>query len=125
MGKDKYTARGIQRIFNAVRYSWQGLCAAWRHEQAFRQEVAGTIVLIPVAVWLGDTPLHRLLLISSLLLILILELLNSAIEAVVDRFGDEQHVLAGRAKDLGSAAVMLGLINAGVIWLCILYTKFG
>ncbi|MCF8030374.1 MAG: diacylglycerol kinase [Desulfohalobiaceae bacterium] len=107
---------GISRLVQAFRYSWAGLRWIISHEVAFRQEVASAVVLIPVALWLGDSPVEQALLISSLLLILLTELLNSGIEAAVDRVGAEFHPLAQRAKDLGSAAVFLALVHAGVVW---------
>jgi diacylglycerol kinase (ATP) len=107
---------GLTRIINAAGYSWLGLKAAFKHEAAFRQELVLAIVLIPAAVWLGQSGTERALLIGSVLLVIIVELINSAIEAVVDRFGNEQHELSGRAKDIGSAAVLIALINVIVIW---------
>ncbi len=115
------TNKGLKRLVNAVVFSWQGVKAAYKHEEAFRQEVLLLAVAIPLALWLGDTGLEKGLMISSVLLILIVEILNSAIEAVVDRFGGETHELSGRAKDMGSAAVTLALINAAVIWLFLLF----
>jgi len=111
---------GITRIINAAGYSWAGLKAAFQHEAAFRQELALCVLMIPVGIWLGQSGVERALLIGSLLLVLIVELINSAIEAVVDRFGGEQHVLSGRAKDIGSAAVFVALLNVIVIWALIL-----
>lgn len=111
---------GITRVIKAAGYSWAGLKAAFKHEAAFRQELALCLILIPAAFWLGQSGIERALLIGSLLLILIVELLNSAIEAVVDRFGGEQHELSGRAKDIGSAAVFVALLNAAVIWVLVL-----
>lgn len=90
---------------------------AWKGEAAFRQEALLTALLLPAALWLGETALQRALLIAALLLVLIVELLNSAIEALADRFGPERHPLLGNAKDMGSAAVMLALLLAGVVWL--------
>ena len=116
--------QGIQRLIDATGYSLKGFKAALKHESAFRQESALGIILLPVAIWLGQTAVEHALLISSLLLVLIVEILNSAIEAVVDRTGDEYHKLAGRAKDMGSAAVMLSLINVFVIWGLIAYHRF-
>jgi diacylglycerol kinase (ATP) len=112
---------GIKRIIKAGKYSWQGLCAAYHHEEAFRQEVWILLIAIPLALWIGDDSLEKALLIGSILLLLIVELLNSAIEAVVDRIGSEHHELAGRAKDMGSAAVTLAIINALVLWLFMLF----
>ena len=107
---------GFKRILNATRYSRDGLLAAWRHEAAFRQELLLVSVLLPLGLYLGGNGIERALLAGSLLLILIIELANSAVEAVVDRISSEHHDLAKRAKDLGSAAVMLSLMNAAVVW---------
>ena len=113
-------ATGIKRIINAASYSWQGLKVAFKHEVAFRQEVVLLFLLAPTGTWLGNTNIERAMLLGSLLLVLIVELLNSAIEAVVDRFGGEWQELSGRAKDLGSAAVLLSLVLAGLVWLLVL-----
>ena len=107
---------GMARIWRATRYSWQGLRAALRHEAAFRQELALALILAPLGLWLGSAGVERALLVGSLLLVLITELLNSAIEAAVDRQGTDIHDLSGRAKDLGSAAVFVALVNVPVIW---------
>lgn len=107
---------GIKRIILAAGYSAKGLRAAFVHEAAFRQELLLCAVLIPLACWLDVNAIERMLLISSLLLVLIVELLNSAIEAVVDRIGPEQHQLSGRAKDLGSAAVLIALLLTLYLW---------
>ena len=112
---------GVRRLINATRFSWQGLCAAARHEAAFRQELAASIIIVPLAFWLGQTGLERALLLAVWLLVLIVELLNSGIEAVVDRFGGEHHELSGRAKDIGSAAVLIALINAAAVWVLVLW----
>ncbi|MDJ0905674.1 MAG: diacylglycerol kinase [Woeseiaceae bacterium] len=122
MGKPGNT--GIRRLIRATRFSSQGLAHAWRHEAAFRQEIALAVVLTPAAFWLGQTVLERAMLISVLLLLLIVELLNSAIEAAVDRHGDEQHELSGRAKDLGSAAVFVALVLVGVVWGAVAWQRF-
>jgi len=114
MGKPGNT--GLKRIWNATFYSLAGLRAAWRGESAFRQESLLCIVLIPAAFWLGTTAVERSLLVGSCLLVLIVELLNSGIEAAVDRIGSEHHDLSGRAKDLGSAAVFLSLALVLVVW---------
>lgn len=116
--------QGIERIIDATGYSWKGLRAALKHESAFRQELAIGLVLLPIAFWLGRGAVEQILLIGSLMLVLIVEILNSAIEAVVDRTGDEYHKLSGRAKDMGSAAVMLALLNVFVIWGLITYHRF-
>jgi len=115
---------GVARILCAAGYSWKGLRAAFRKEAAFRQELALAVLLFPVALWVGNTAVERALLLGSLLLVLIVELLNSALEAVVDRFGDEWHKLSGRAKDMGSAAVFIALANVAVIWGLLLYDRF-
>ncbi len=107
---------GFRRIWNAALYSRDGLRDAWRHEAAFRQELLLVAVLLPLGLYLGNNGIERALLVGSLLLILIVELLNSAVEAVVDRVSAEHHDLSRRAKDLGSAAVMLALTNAAVVW---------
>jgi diacylglycerol kinase (ATP) len=108
-------------VLNATHYSLSGLVAAARHEGAFRQELILAALLTPLALWLGDSGVERALLIGSLLLVLIVELLNSAIEAAVDLVSLENHHLAKRAKDIGSAAVMLSLANAALVWLLILF----
>jgi diacylglycerol kinase (ATP) len=101
-------------------YSMSGLAAAARHEDAFRQELMLAAVLVPLGLWLGQTGVERALLVGSVLLVLIVELLNSAVEATVDRVSLDDHSLAKRAKDIGSAAVMLSLVNVGVVWLLVL-----
>jgi diacylglycerol kinase (ATP) len=108
---------GWTRIVRATGYSLAGLGAAWRHESAFRQECIVAIVLCPVAVWIGRTWVETVLLAGSLMLVLIVELLNSAIEAVVDRVSPDMHPLSKRAKDIGSAAVMLSIVTCVLIWL--------
>ena len=117
--KPGYT--GITRIVHATRFSLQGLGACWRHESAFRQEAVLAAVLVPVGLWLGASGVERALLVASILLVPIVELLNSAVEAVVDRFGAGEHPLSGRAKDVGSAAVMLSLLLAASVWLLVLW----
>lgn len=111
---------GLTRIIRACGYSAAGLKAAFIHEQAFRQELYALIILVPLAVWLGENGVERALLIGSLLLVPIVELLNSAIEATVDRFGGEHHELSGRAKDIGSAAVFLSILLAILVWALVL-----
>lgn len=115
----KTGATGITRIINAAGYSWLGFKAAFKHESAFRQELALMLVLTPVALYYGPTHSDKAILIASLVFILLVEILNSAIEAVVDRHGDEMHELSGRAKDMGSAAVLLAFIISGLIWLSV------
>jgi len=107
---------GLRRIVNATRYSFAGLAAAARHEAAFRLEILLAVVLIPCACFLGANGTQRALLIGSVLLVLIVEIVNAALEAAVDRVSLDHHELAGRAKDLGSAAVMLSLVNVAVVW---------
>lgn len=116
----KNTSTGWQRLLAATRYSWQGLRSAYNGEAAFRQEVWLAIIAVPLALFAGQTTLERGLLLSSILLLLIVELLNSAIEAVVDRCGEEYHPLSGRAKDMGSAAVLLTLLLVIIIWISVL-----
>jgi len=111
---------GLRRIVSAVRHSIDGLVAAARNEDAFRQELILAAIFIPLAFWVGATGFERALLVGSVLLVLIVELLNSAIEAAVDRISLENHRLAKLAKDFGSAAVMLSLVSAGLTWLLIL-----
>jgi diacylglycerol kinase (ATP) len=111
---------GLQRVLNAAKYSWAGLGAALRHEDAFRQEVLLALLLIPLGLYLGETGSERALMIAAVLAVLIVELLNSAIEAAVDRISLEHHVLIKRAKDMGSAAVMLALVNVAVVWALVL-----
>ncbi len=113
-------ATGWQRIVNAAGYSLKGLASTYRTEAAFRQELWLLAAAVPLALWLGETALETVLLISSLLLVLIVELLNSALESIVDRIGPEFHHLSGKAKDQGSAAVLIALILAGMVWLTIL-----
>ncbi|MBR2512450.1 MAG: diacylglycerol kinase [Halomonas sp.] len=115
---------GLTHLMYSTRYSWKGLKAAFRNETAFRQEVVITAVLLPLAWWIADTSISWLLLVGSLFLVLIVELLNSAVENVVDRIGTEHHELSGRAKDIGSAAVMLSLIMAGLTWGVLGWQKF-
>ncbi|CAA6817774.1 MAG: Diacylglycerol kinase (EC [uncultured Thiotrichaceae bacterium] len=112
--------KSVRRIINASRFSWQGLRAAYKHEEAFRQEFFLLLISVPLALWLGDNALEIGLMVSSIILVLIVEILNSAIEAVVDRFGGEMHELSGRAKDMGSAAVSLALLYALVCWISVL-----
>jgi diacylglycerol kinase (ATP) len=113
---------GIMRIIRAAGYSWKGFRACFRNEAAFRQELALTVVLLPLAFWLGDNALERALMIGVWLIVPVVELLNSGIEAVVDRISDEHHPLAGRAKDVGSAAVFLAITNASAVWAVLLFT---
>ena len=113
---------GIRRIILAGGYSYKGFVACFRHEAAFRQELGLTVVLLPLAFWLGDSAMERALMIGVWLIVPTVELINSGIEAVVDRISDEHHPLAGRAKDVGSAAVFLAFSNAALVWVIILFT---
>ena len=108
--------RGPGRVLKAGQWSFQGLKAAWLHESSFRLEVCLAVVMAPLGLWLGDTAVERILLVGALLLVLAAELLNSAIEAVIERFGNEFHELAGRAKDMGSAAVFVLMMNVVLTW---------
>lgn len=111
---------GLRRVLNAAGYSWAGLSAAFRHEDAFRQEVFLALLLIPLALYLGETGISRALMIGAVLLVLVVELLNSALKAAVDRISLEHHQLIKRAKDMGSAAVMIALANVVVVWALVL-----
>lgn len=112
---------GLRRVWNAFHYSIDGLRAAYRHEDAFRQETWLAVILIPLALFLPASGIGHALMIGSLLLVLLVELLNSAIEATVDRISLENHRLAKRAKDIGSAAVLMALLNVVVVWSCVLF----
>ncbi|MDR5903379.1 diacylglycerol kinase [Halomonas icarae] len=114
---------GWRHLVHSTRYSIKGMKAAWFHEAAFRQELVLFLLLLPLAGWLGDGPVDWILLLGSGLVVLAVELLNSAIESIVDRIGPEHHELSGRAKDLGSAAVMVSLLLAGLTWLLLLGQK--
>jgi diacylglycerol kinase (ATP) len=116
---------GIRRILRATKFSAQGFALAWKHEAAFRQELVLAVIMTPAAFWLGQTIIERALLIGVLLLVLIVELLNSAIEAAIDRHGDEHHELSGRAKDFGSAAVFVVLVLVGLVWGAVAWQRFG
>ncbi len=115
---------GIRRIIRAMGFSSQGLAAAWKHEAAFRQEIVLLVILVPTALWLGETVLLQALLIGVCLLVLIVELFNSAIEAAIDRHGEEQHELSGRAKDMGSAAVLISLLIVLLTWGAVICDRF-
>ena len=117
-------ATGLRRLFNAVGYSMAGLRVAWQQEAAFRQELGLTLMLLPVAFWLGDNASQRALLIGSLVFVVVTELLNSAIEAAIDRVGTQRHPLSARAKDLGSAAVFVALFLVVVVWGLIAMERF-
>lgn len=113
--------RGLQRILNATRYSLSGIQAAYRHEDAFRQEALLAAILIPLALWLPASGIGHALMIGSVILVLIVELINSAVEATVDRISLEHHELAKRAKDIGSAAVFFALLNVILVWILVLF----
>jgi diacylglycerol kinase (ATP) len=117
---DRHKPTGITRLVRAFGYSFQGFLHTWREEAAFRQEALLSLVVIPAGLRFGNSGVERALLVSPMLLILVVELLNSAVEAVVDRSGTERHPLAGMAKDMGSAAVMLSFALLGTVWFLIL-----
>ncbi|TAH50908.1 MAG: diacylglycerol kinase [Betaproteobacteria bacterium] len=112
---------GLRRVWNAFHYSLEGLRAAYRHEDAFRQELWLALMLVPAALWLGESGVAKAILVGSLALVLLAELLNSAIEATVDRISLENHRLAKRAKDIGSAAVLVSLCNVVLVWGLVLF----
>ena len=116
--------KGLVRLWNATGYSRDGIVSAWKNEAAFREEALLAAVTIPLALWLGQTGVERALLVGSIVLILIVEILNSAIEAVVDLASPDHHELAKRAKDMGSAAVLFSLVNAAVVWGLVLGPRF-
>ncbi len=118
------TATGFARLVRATMASMAGIKAAWRSETAFRQECALAVLMIPAAFWLGTSAVERLLLVATVALVLIVELLNSAVEAVVDRISTDQHPLSGKAKDLGSAAVFLSLVLTGLVWGTLAWIRF-
>jgi len=116
--------RGPRRILLATKWSLQGLRFAWLYESSFRLEVYLFVVLGPLGLWLGQTPVERVLLVGSGLLVLGMELLNSAVEAVIERYGAEHHEMAGRAKDMGSAAVFVLMLNVVLTWALILGPRY-
>jgi len=116
--------QGIERIINAAGHSIRGLRGTWRTEAAFRQECALLCILLPAAFWLGETPMQIALLLMSCLIVLIVELLNTAIEVAIDRVGMERHELSGRAKDVASAAVLLSLIQVALVWGLVAWERF-
>ncbi len=121
---EKRSRSGPARLVDATRYSILGLTSAWRNETAFREELVVIAILLPVALWLGTTAIQRALLVLSALMILIVELINSAIEAAVDRIGTENHPLSARAKNMGSAAVLITLIAAAAVWALIAWERW-
>lgn len=116
--------RGPRQILQAFRYSAQGLYAAWRHEASFRMEIYLATPLIPLGIYLGATAAERALMAGSVLLVPMLELLNGGLEAIVDKTTPELHVLAGRAKDMGSAAVFFAMMNAAMVWSLVLWSRW-
>ncbi|WP_456379721.1 diacylglycerol kinase [Thiolapillus sp.] len=121
MSTNKPGNTGITRLIKAFGYSMRGFAACFKHEAAFRQEVAASLLIVPLGLWLGQTGVERALLVASWLLVPIVEMLNSAIEAVVDRIGPEHHELSGQAKDIGSAAVFLSIAITGLVWVLVLW----
>jgi diacylglycerol kinase (ATP) len=118
---DRLKPTGLTRLFRAFGNSLKGFSGAFREEAAFRQELALAVVVIPLGLWLGRNGVERVLLIAPMFLLLVVELLNSAIEATVDRIGLERHKLSGLAKDIGSAAVLLSLLLLAVVWILVLW----
>lgn len=116
---------GVPRVIDAFGYSMKGFAAVWKYEAAFRQEVGLAIILIPTAFWLAQTPVELILLIASVFWVLMAELANSSVEAVVDRTGSERHELSGRAKDIGSALVFVSLVLLVLVWGIIAFNRFG
>jgi len=115
----------IGHIKNAFKYTFAGLKTAWKNELAFRGEVVVAIIMVPLGLWLGRSAVEKALLTASILLILLTELLNSALEAVVDRIGPQKHDLSKRAKDMGSAAAFISMITAALVWIIIALERFG
>jgi len=120
----RHRERGLKHFIKALGWSMSGLRAAVRYEAAFRQELAASVLLVPLAFWLGQSGIERALLLASVLIVLLAELLNSAVEAAVDRVGMDDHPLSKQAKDLGSAAVFVAIINVLVVWLVVLSPQF-
>jgi diacylglycerol kinase (ATP) len=116
--------RGIKRLLNAFRYTIAGFNAAWIHEEAFRQEIILAVLIVPLGMWLGNTGTQKAILIGIYFIIPFAELLNSAIEVIIDRIGQERHSLSGRAKDLGSAAVFLSICIVLIFWVLIICERF-
>ena len=115
-----HVPRGPTRLMKALRWSMQGIRAAWLHESSFRLEAVLAAVMLPLGAWLGETGVEKALLVSTVLMVLSMELLNSSIDAVIERYGPEHHELAGRAKDMGSAAVFVSLSAVVAAWVLIL-----
>lgn len=123
MVKGKNT--GFRRLYNATRYTFFGFVSAWKNEEAFRQEIFILLILFPLGIWLGESASQRVILIGSWFIVIITELINSAIEAVVDRIGTEYHKLSGQAKDMASAAVFVSIIFVIMTWSVVLLDRFG
>ncbi len=121
---EKKTGKGFVRIVNAFKYTLKGVRSAWSNEEAFRQEALVLILVVPAAFLIGETFIQKGLFICVWLLVLVIELLNSAIESVVDRVGYEKHPLSGQAKDMGSAAVFIGICLSVIIWICIICERY-
>lgn len=124
MGAGGHGRRGLARLVYATRYSAAGFAAAWRGEEAFRQEIVLGMILVPGAFWLGQSAVERAALIGTWLLVLVVELLNTAVEATVDRIGHERNPLSGQAKDLGSAAVLTSLLVMVLAWGAVVVDRF-
>lgn len=120
--QQKVNGTGMARLKRAITCSYAGISTAWRNEEAFRQELLLGAVLVPLACWFGGNGVERALLVGSLVVVLIVELLNTAVEVVVNRISTDRHELSGLAKDLGSAAVSMSLVHAGIVWLLVLFT---
>jgi diacylglycerol kinase (ATP) len=121
---NKTGVTGLRRVWNAMFFSFAGLTAALKHESAFRQECALAVVMLPAAFWVGGNAVEYSLLVGSVMLVLIVELLNSAVEAVVDRVGTDAHTLSGQAKDMGSAAVFLSLLLVLFVWSAVIWDRW-
>lgn len=124
MSNSPQANNGLGRIWRATRFSWGGLRSTWRTQAAFRQEVWVGLALVPAAALLGRTALERAALLCLWLLVLVAELLNTGLEAIVDRIGPEQHELSGMAKDVGSAAVLVTILICGVMWAAVAWDRF-
>jgi len=122
-GKNSFLPRGPVGVWNALRWSLKGIAIAWRTESSFRLEVWMFVPLAPLAFWLGQNGIERIILVGSMLLVLSAELLNSSIEAVIERYGAEHHEMAGRAKDMGSAAVFVLMMNVLLVWALVLLPR--
>jgi diacylglycerol kinase (ATP) len=120
MNSGRLKPTGLARLLNAFGNTWRGLAGAWREEAAFRQECVLAAVLVPLALWLAETPVELALLLGPVVMVLVVELLNSAVEAAIDRIGEEQHALSGLAKDLGSAAVFGSFVLLALNWAAVL-----